>query len=119
MKIGIMAKGTLRCIGPQLRLKQLYGTGFRVQFISESKDNKDQACSFIESLLPADKWKRLDNFATNVSYEFSASPGLISELFTRIEDQKGEHGIIDWGLSQTTLEEVFIRLISEADAQAD
>jgi len=117
-RIGIMAKGTLRCLGPQLRLKQLYGTGFRLQFICDTAENTILASAFIESLLTS-KWKKLDAFSTNVSYEFQSLPGLIPDLFLKIESEKVNYGIIDWGLSQTTLEEVFIRLISEADAQAD
>jgi len=40
-RIGIMAKGTLRCLGPQLRLKELYGSGFKLNFActEESMEN--------------------------------------------------------------------------------
>jgi ABC-type multidrug transport system ATPase subunit len=37
-KIGIMAKGTLRCLGNATRLKQLYGSGFRLFINTESED---------------------------------------------------------------------------------
>jgi ABC-type multidrug transport system ATPase subunit len=117
-RIGIMAKGTLRCLGPQLRLKQLYGSGFRVNFLSLSEEDTQKASRFIESLLPAG-FKKLDSFATTVSYEFTPKPGQIAELFEAIEKGKAANGIADWGLSQTTLEEVFLKIISEADAEAD
>ena len=61
----------------------------------------------------------MDSFATNVSYEFPAVDGVVSKLFQLIEEGKTQHGILDWGLGQTTVEEVFVRLISESDAQAD
>jgi ABC-type multidrug transport system ATPase subunit len=38
-RIGIMAKGTLRCLGPQLRLKEIYGRGFKLSFACRSKNN--------------------------------------------------------------------------------
>ncbi|CAG8568180.1 5409_t:CDS:10 [Diversispora eburnea] len=69
-KIGIMAKGTLRCIGPQLRLKEIYGRGFKLI--------------------------KLDAFVTNVSYEFVPEPGLIPKLFIEIEKNKKKYGIDDW-----------------------
>ena len=64
-------------------------------------------------------FKKLDSFTTNSSYEFKSEQGTISNLFKLIESNKKEHGILDWGVSQTTLEEVFLKIISEADAQSD
>ncbi|KAF9349498.1 hypothetical protein BGX26_012228 [Mortierella sp. AD094] len=115
-KIGIMAKGTLRCIGNQIRLKELYGRGFKISFASKP-ENTERASNYIASLLPADA-KRLDSFVTSESWEFETSPGLIQRLFDEIETHKREHGIDDWGLSQTSLEEVFLRIIQDADADA-
>jgi len=63
--------------------------------------------------------KRFDSYATQISYEFPSTNGAISKLFVEIEAKKEALGIIDWGLGQTSLEEVFIRLISEADAAAE
>ncbi|CAG8754990.1 25011_t:CDS:2 [Gigaspora margarita] len=115
-RIGIMAKGTLRCLGPQLRLKEIYGSGFKLSFSCKA-ENVDIATQFIESLLPPTA-KKLDSFVTNVSYEFKTENGLIAKLFREIEAYKNENGVDDWGLSQTTLEEVFLRIIGEADAEA-
>ncbi|KAI1317508.1 hypothetical protein EDD11_008315 [Mortierella claussenii] len=115
-RIGIMAKGTLRCIGNQIRLKDLYGRGFKITFASKP-ENTERASRYIATLLPLDA-KRLDSFVTSESWEFEATPGLIQRLFEEIEAHKYEHGIDDWGLSQTTLEEVFLRIIQEEDADA-
>ncbi|KAF9186902.1 hypothetical protein BGZ51_001692 [Haplosporangium sp. Z 767] len=115
-RIGIMAKGTLRCIGGQIRLKELYGRGFKITFAAKP-ENVERASHYIASLLPVDA-KRLDSFVTSESWEFEAQPGLIQRLFEEIEKHKLEYGIDDWGLSQTTLEEVFLRIIQEDDADA-
>ncbi|KAJ3095514.1 hypothetical protein HDU97_006869 [Phlyctochytrium planicorne] len=120
-RIGIMAKGTLRCLGPQLRLKQLYGTGFKLQFATDAP-RFDAASKFVEGVLErhASSFSTLDRFSATASYEFRPkTPGDIAELYEKIEAGKDEAGICDWGLSQTTLDEVFLRLISEEDAQAD
>lgn len=120
-----MAKGALRCLGPALRLKELYGSGFKLFFNSLAEDTP-RASEYIESLLPAG-WTKMDAFTTNTSYEFPATDGscilfniclgTIAKLFKQVEEQKDEYKIIDWGISQTTLEEVFLRIISDADAQ--
>lgn len=116
-RIGIMAKGTLRCLGNQVVLKEKYGSGFRL-FFNAYEEDVDRAAKFIESQLP-DSSRKVDTFATNISYEFQVQPGLIPSLFKSIEAGKAQFGILDWGLGQTTLEDVFVRLISESDANAD
>ena len=50
-RIGIMAKGALRCLGNPLRLKDLYGTGFKI-FVNIKPNMSSNASSYIESLLP-------------------------------------------------------------------
>ncbi|KAJ3309887.1 hypothetical protein HDU76_003506, partial [Blyttiomyces sp. JEL0837] len=101
-RIGIMAKGTLRCLGNPLRLKELYGSGFKLFFNSLEEDT-ERGSKFIESLLP-EGWRKVDAFATNTSYEFPSKPGVISYLFEAVEKGKSANGILDWGISQTTLE---------------
>ncbi|KAJ3221143.1 hypothetical protein HDU81_010866, partial [Chytriomyces hyalinus] len=116
-RIGIMAKGSLRCMAQPLRLKELYGTGFKLSFHSLSQDT-ERASRFIESVLPVG-WKKIDAFSTNTAYEFPAAANSIPTLFETIEDQKTKHGVLQWGISQTTLEEVFLRIITDDDANAD
>ncbi|KAJ3029940.1 UNVERIFIED_CONTAM: hypothetical protein HDU68_010626 [Siphonaria sp. JEL0065] len=116
-RIGIMAKGSLRCIGQPLRLKELYGTGFKLSFYSQA-ENTERACKFVESVLPVG-WRKIDAFSTTTAYEFPAAAGAIPELFEKMEREKEANGIAEWGISQTTLEEVFIKIISDDDANAD
>ena len=116
-RIGIMARGTLRCIADQLRLKELYGTGFKL-FANCDSEKTATVAKYLENIMPQG-WSRIDNYETSISYEFPATKGAISKLFMEIEANRDQIGILDWGLGQTTLEEVFVRLISEADAAAE
>jgi ABC-type multidrug transport system ATPase subunit len=114
-RIGIMAKGTLRCCASLTRLKQLYGSGFKFYMNADEMDIA-KSCAFIESILPPG-WRKVDSFATNQSYEFPYQHGFLPKLFDQMASQKV--GIHDWGVGQTTLEEVFVRLISEVDASPE
>ncbi|KAJ3314340.1 hypothetical protein HDV04_000706 [Boothiomyces sp. JEL0838] len=116
-RIAIMAKGTLRCIANPTRLKELYGSGFRI-FANMQEENTAAASKFIESILP-EGWTKVDSFATSITYEFPAKKGAVASLFETIEKKKKEVGILDYGIGQTTLEEVFVKLINEADASAE
>ncbi|KAJ3058158.1 hypothetical protein HDU98_005722, partial [Podochytrium sp. JEL0797] len=113
-RIGIMAKGSLRCIGPPLRLKELYGTGFKLSFYSLAEDT-ERACAFVESILPVG-WKKVDAFSTNTAYEFPAASNAIAGLFAEMEKVKEANGILQWGISQTNLEDVFNTIINDDDA---
>ncbi|KAH6589699.1 hypothetical protein BASA61_005512 [Batrachochytrium salamandrivorans] len=96
---------------------ELYGAGFKL-FFNALEEDMPRAVSFIESILP-EGYTVIDVFATNASYEFPATTGVLPNLFRRIEEMKSSVGILDHGIGQTTLEEVFIRLISESDASAE
>lgn len=116
-RIGIMAKGTLRCHADPARLKQLYGSGFKIFINTTQKDNA-RASAYIESLLPPG-YVMVDSFKTNTSYIFPPVPGALSKIFKRVNEEKDQYGILDFGIGETSLEEVFIKLISEADASAE
>ncbi|OLY82583.1 ABC transporter A family member 9 [Smittium mucronatum] len=115
-RIGIMAQGTMRCIGTQLRLKQLYGSGFLIT-ITCDKIFLPQAKVFIESILPPDS-QIIDNFINGASWEFKPQPNLISNLYDQLYSKKNHYHIDDWGISQTSLDEVFLRIIGEDESGA-
>jgi len=43
----------------------------------------------------------LDNFVSSITYEFSPQDGAVSRMFDALTKEAGEHGILDWGISQT------------------
>ncbi|RKP20418.1 hypothetical protein ROZALSC1DRAFT_28087 [Rozella allomycis CSF55] len=95
-RIGIMAKGTLRCIASDTFEECLWG--------------RVQAYIYLSF--------KVDSYSTTASYEFTPDPGTISRLFEHIELRKKEQGIQEWGLSQTSLDEVFLNIVQEDDADA-
>ncbi|KAJ3140474.1 hypothetical protein HK101_003473 [Irineochytrium annulatum] len=128
-RIAIMSKGHLRCVGPQYRLKELYGAGIRLTLSIHPPDEEERrdatdlrmkkACDGVQGLLAGRKWRRIDSFATSATLEFQPAVGDVAMIFEAMESRKVEFGIMDWGISQTTLEEVFVSIISDADASSD
>jgi len=115
-RIGIMSHGTLRCCATQLRLKELYGSGFKLSYSNQPEKYKELK-SFITELLP-EGYKAVRDLASTSIYEFIPTKGLISKLFEELENNKEKYGITDWGISQSSLEEVFLSIISDDDADA-
>ncbi|OUM68606.1 hypothetical protein PIROE2DRAFT_32023, partial [Piromyces sp. E2] len=115
-RIGIMSHGTLRCCATQLRLKELYGSGFKLSYSNQPEKYKELK-AFVQNLLPSDH-KAVRDLASTSIYEFIPTKGLISKLFEELENNKEKFGITDWGISQSSLEEVFLSIISDDDADA-
>jgi len=116
-RIAIMSHGTIRCCNTSLRLKELYGSGFRLTYNNNPEKYKELK-KFVISILP-ENYKIIRDLASNSIYEFIPTQGLLSQLFEIIDQHKDQYGIIDWGISQSSLEEVFLSIISEDDADAE
>ena len=111
-RIGIMSMGELKCLGTALYLKNKYGTGyaFTVQFAHRHKDRMMQ---YVSKILPQATVR--DDFPGHVVYNLNREDFRISELFREVGDNGKENGIVDWGLTQTSMEDVFLN-VAENDA---
>ncbi|TPX65501.1 hypothetical protein SpCBS45565_g05163 [Spizellomyces sp. 'palustris'] len=109
-RIGIMSQGTLRCLGTPAHLKSLYANSFKLTFTVTSEGDLPRACAFIESILP-EGWTSTDKYATQATYEFPREQAQIGSVFDAVEEGKEAAGIVEWGVGETTLEEVFVRII--------
>jgi len=147
-RIGIICKGVLRCIGPQVRLKTLYGGGYHLSInchkgaklgrrISlrnslpqeESKEDvpirkisldpkaahqaHQKVIEFIQQLLPGTEVR--SSFNGTFEFKVPLNNLQISTLIDKLESRKDEFAISDWGLSQSSLEDVFLEIVSAAE----
>ncbi|CDY23800.1 BnaA01g21510D [Brassica napus] len=124
-RIGIMAKGRLRCIGTSIRLKSRFGAGFvaTVSFTESKKDYRNAAGDshepvkrfFNEHLKvePADENKAFMTFVIPHDKE-----KLLTGFFEELESRKSEFGISDIQLGLATLEEVFLNIARRAELES-
>lgn len=116
-KIAIMTLGRLRCMGTSLHLKELYGSGFRLN-VSSKPGRLAEACASIEqSLMRGIQYRRLDKFTNATTFEFEVSQsGDLSRIFGALSKPGLYADVEDWGISQTTLEDVFIKIVTDGDS---
>ena len=108
-KVAILDKGRLRAIGSSLFLKRTYGKGHTVSLLSEV-DDVPRVEQLVKSCVPSAEILGTAAGNTSVSIKHSAVQG-IPQLFNSL---MGEDGLIkEWSLSDTTLEEVFLRLAAQ------
>ncbi|KAL2915890.1 hypothetical protein HK105_204591 [Polyrhizophydium stewartii] len=114
-RIGIMAKGTMRCLGTAARLKELYGRGYKLHIYGASAQ-LDQAERFVQQVLPRGRASRIQMFNNMRVYVFQPTQEELANVFDAMSREHRRHGILSWGIGQTTLDEIFTSLISEDDA---
>jgi ABC-type multidrug transport system ATPase subunit len=120
-RIGIMAKGQLRCIGSAQHLKAKYGKGYTLTVNSlpaasaEEFATRQQALdAFILTEVGNGRASILSAINRTKKYLIDkASAPSIADIFKRMEANKARLHIREWGLSMTTLEEVFITAVEE------
>ncbi|KAK2384736.1 ABC transporter A family member [Trifolium repens] len=129
-RIGIMAKGRLRCIGTSIRLKSRFGTGFiaNISFYGNNNEHsppnsdaisarhREAVKEFFKNRLDVVPKEENNNFLTYViPHEREA---LLTNFFSELQDREEEFGISDIQLGLTTLEEVFLNIAKQAELES-
>ncbi|KAJ3274372.1 hypothetical protein HDV01_002976 [Terramyces sp. JEL0728] len=111
-KVGIMAKGHLKCLGTPSTLKQNYGCGYKLSITSHKMDKAHQ---FVMSILPEGS-VCIHQFEQSRRYGFKPDAIQLANVFDLLVLHANDAGIENWGVSQTTLDEIFTTVITESDA---
>eukprot|EP01029_Cantina_marsupialis_P023808 TRINITY_DN5_c0_g1_i2.p1 TRINITY_DN5_c0_g1~~TRINITY_DN5_c0_g1_i2.p1 ORF type:complete len:1881 (-),score=659.99 TRINITY_DN5_c0_g1_i2:186-5828(-) len=104
--IAIMANGSLRAVGSSLFLKDKFGQGSQVNLITDMS-NTGHIEKLAKDFVPASTL--VSSSAGNMTFSIpNISRRRLPAFFEALEDSA--NGVSEWGMSSTTLEEVFIRL---------
>lgn len=138
-RIAIMSQGKLQVAGSSLFLKSKFGVGYHLTVAANPSTTPSRLLEVIRSHVPL---VELETSASATSDEGAAegkagdaedegspirehdftlpleSVSHFSEMFADLDARKAELGIDSYGISITSLEEVFLRLNEEAEAEA-
>ncbi|XP_070388445.1 phospholipid-transporting ATPase ABCA3-like isoform X2 [Dermacentor albipictus] len=105
-RVGIMAEGQFRCLGPLRRIMERYGRGCTLAFTVNDAERGHSARidSAVNEILP--KSKRLRVYKGRHEYQLDKSLSW-GTIYTKIEELKVALQLDDIWLSPTTLEDVF------------
>ncbi|KAK1930710.1 ABC transporter A family member 2 [Phytophthora citrophthora] len=116
-RIAIMADGQLCCAGSSLFLKNRYGAGYNLTMIKAPGCNVEAVGTFLRNFVP--EAKCLSNFGSEVVFQLpSKSSGVFSTMLQVLDDEKHGLRIVQYGVSVTTLEEVFLRISQDREEEA-
>jgi ABC-type multidrug transport system ATPase subunit len=118
-RIGIMANGSLKCIGTPAHLRKRYGSTFELTFtIAPSADVDGNLDGFLKEF--SETATCVSAFGQTRVYTMDKDQMDLASLFTMILKGQAEGLYSEWGISNTSLDEVFCAITAESEgAQAN
>jgi len=118
-RIGIMAVGELQCIGTSADLKRRFGEGYTLTVTAvNSADSYSEILDFVNSQFKTAKLVNEPLGGTS-KFEIKREEIVLSQVFRTFEAEKKRLRISDWGITETTLEEVFLRVAVQAHVEEE
>ena len=109
-RIAIMAKGQLRCLGSSLFLKNKFGVGYNFTCVKLEGAESLVIEDFVERHFN-ENYKLLSDVSAEIAFQLPTSEiSKFEEFFKELDLRKDELRIESYGISVTTLEEVFLRV---------
>uniref|UniRef100_A0AAY4A4D9 P-type phospholipid transporter n=1 Tax=Denticeps clupeoides TaxID=299321 RepID=A0AAY4A4D9_9TELE len=139
-RIAIISHGKLCCVGSSLFLKTQLGTGYYLTLVkrdfdlslsscrNSSSDHESETTTIDVSLISNVIFKHVPSarLVEDLGHELtyilpyeSAKAGAFVELFHEIDDRLTDLGISSYGISDTTLEEIFLKVAEDSGVDAE
>ncbi|XP_048197750.1 phospholipid-transporting ATPase ABCA7 isoform X2 [Perognathus longimembris pacificus] len=105
-RLAIMVNGQFRCLGSAQHLKSRFGSGHTLT-LRVPADQPEQAAAFVVAAFPGAELREVHGGRLR----FQLPPGgrcSLARVFGELAARGADHGVEDFSVSQTTLEEVFL-----------
>ncbi|XP_055533385.1 phospholipid-transporting ATPase ABCA3-like isoform X2 [Wyeomyia smithii] len=117
-RIAIMAEGCLKAVGSPFFLKRKFGRGYRLVCVTKSGCDPTNLTCLLRKYIPGIKVET--DIGTELSYILNKEYlHLYQKMLADLEEHTAQCGISSYGISLSTLEEVFMRLGSDQGSEMD
>lgn len=110
-RLGIFVDGSLQCVGNPKELKGRYG-GSYVFTMTTSSNHESDVENLVKGLSP--NANKIYQISGTQKFELPKESIKIADAFRAVENAKSRFPVQAWGLAETTLEDVFIKVAREA-----
>jgi ABC-type multidrug transport system ATPase subunit len=119
-RIGIMGGGSMLCLGTSHDLKSRFGAGYRLSIHLRNKSIEAAAAAqgVIVSLCPSAKLLN-EPMGGILDFEVVRGDVKLSVVYGSIEARREALGILDWAITESTLEEVFLAVTGHEPASGN
>ncbi|KAL4476001.1 hypothetical protein ABPG72_007887 [Tetrahymena utriculariae] len=111
-RIGIISDGQIKCVGSSVFLKEKFGNGYNLTFVKEQNTTPSgPIIQFVQKNFPESNL--ISDYSAEVAFQvpYKYIPQF-EQMFNNLELQKDQLKIRSYGISITTLEEVFLKVAS-------
>ncbi|XVF11962.1 hypothetical protein REPUB_Repub08aG0073700 [Reevesia pubescens] len=112
-RLGIFVDGSLQCIGNPKELKARYG-GSYIFTMTTSSNHEEEVENLVRHLSPSAN--KIYQISGTQKFEMPKQEVRIADVFQAVENAKSMFTVFAWGLADTTLEDVFIKVARGAQA---
>lgn len=107
-----MSDGVLKCVGSSHFLKKKFGNGYHLICVKKTTCISEKVTNLLQRYIPN---VQVDgDIGTELSYQLSEEHSKdFHIMFRELEDRSSELGIDSYGISLTTMEEVFMKIGSD------
>mmetsp|Transcript_63287 Transcript_63287/g.87400 ORF Transcript_63287/g.87400 Transcript_63287/m.87400 type:complete len:237 (+) Transcript_63287:2134-2844(+) len=117
-RIGIMAGGRLVCLGRSLFLKKRYGVGYNLTLVKNSKVENKEVEPYLKDNL-GNSVVKLSEVSSEITFQIPTDlSNRFKEFFQEFDKQLFSLDIQSYGISVTTLEEVFLSVGDGGDGKS-
>ncbi|XP_057682119.1 ATP-binding cassette sub-family A member 5 isoform X2 [Corythoichthys intestinalis] len=114
----VISQGRLKCVGSSLFLKTKCGVGYHLRMSVGPRCDAGHISALVQRHVPRARMTRRQEAELTFTLPFD-SRETFAALFSEL-DSRSDAGVVNYGVSMTTLEDVFLRLEAEAEVdQAD
>ncbi|KFK34078.1 hypothetical protein AALP_AA5G099500 [Arabis alpina] len=106
-RLGIFVDGSLQCIGNPKELKGRYG-GSYVLTVTTSEEHEQDVEKLVHNI--SKNAKKVYRTAGTQKFELPKKEVKIAKVFQAVEKAKMMFPVVAWGLADTTLEDVFVKV---------
>ncbi|XP_070193926.1 phospholipid-transporting ATPase ABCA3-like [Littorina saxatilis] len=111
-RIAIMAEGVIKCCGTSLFLKKLYGAGYHLVMVKGPQCDVAKVTEVVQREVTGAQLE--SEVGAELSYLLpKGEVGKFAQLFGVVESQFDKLGITSFGASATTMEEVFLKSVTQ------
>ncbi|XP_047049444.1 ABC transporter A family member 7-like isoform X3 [Lolium rigidum] len=115
-RLGIFVDGEFQCIGNPKELKARYG-GAYIFTVTTSPEQESEVDKLVRHLSPSAN--KIYHLSGTQKFELPKQEVRIADVFRAVEVAKSRFSIHAWGLVDTTLEDVFIKVAKGAEVFND
>ncbi|GFR10884.1 ATP-binding cassette sub-family A member 3 [Trichonephila clavata] len=113
-RIAIMAEGEIQCCGSPMYLKQKFGTGYHLHVVKNSDFDLQGLRSLLQKYIPEASIR--NELEKEISFSLTSDTGgAFGDLFEELESKKQKLGVISFGITVTTMEDVFLNVANISD----